>query len=242
MGDVHDGAFTRPARALRGTNGPKPGTLPLVGNARRQPNPAPKNASGEPEHRNTAESHRAAEPKRQLALRRRGGRPRRKGRRPFRLGERPDRFLTGHGNGRDSLRDRPPTSTVSRAAHVARARTAFEHASRSRPSTAAPASGSPRCSSIIAPDQIWPIGLAMPLPGDVRRRAVHRLEHRRKVALRIEVGRGRDADRAGDGRARDRRGCRRRDSSPRPRRTSPGCCTKCAVRMSMWYWSVRTSG
>ena len=31
---------------------------------------------------------------------------------------------------------------------------------RSRPQP----SRSPRCSSIIAPDQIWPIGLAMPLP------------------------------------------------------------------------------
>ena len=50
----------------------------------------------------------------------------------------------------------------------------------------------------MAPDQIWPIGLAMPLPGDVRRRAVDRLEHRRKLALGVDVGRRRHADGAGD--------------------------------------------
>ena len=37
-----------------------------------------------------------------------------------------------------------------------------------------------------------------PLSGDVGRRAVHRLEHRRVLAGRVEVGRRRDADAAGD--------------------------------------------
>src|SRR4029077_18102106 len=39
------------------------------------------------------------------------------------------------------------------------------------------------------------------LTGDVRRRAVHRLEHGRVFALRIDVAAGRNADRAGAGRA-----------------------------------------
>ena len=39
------------------------------------------------------------------------------------------------------------------------------------------------------------------LPGDIRRRAVHRLEHRRKFALGIDIAGRRDADRAGTGRA-----------------------------------------
>src|SRR5262245_58969831 len=37
------------------------------------------------------------------------------------------------------------------------------------------------------------------LAGDVGRRAVHRLEHRRELALRIDVARRRDADGAGAG-------------------------------------------
>ena len=69
----------------------------------------------------------------------------------------------------------------------------------------------------------------MPLPGDVGRRAVHRLEHRRELALRIDVGRRRDADGAGAPRGRGRTGCRRTGWSRPPRRTSPGCSTKCAV-------------
>ena len=36
-------------------------------------------------------------------------------------------------------------------------------------------------------------------PGDIRRRAVHRFEHRRKIAGRIDVAGRRDADRAGAG-------------------------------------------
>ena len=38
----------------------------------------------------------------------------------------------------------------------------------------------------------------MPLPGDVGRRAVHRLEHRRALLRRVQVRRRRDADRPGD--------------------------------------------
>ena len=79
------------------------------------------------------------------------------------------------------------------------------------------------------------------LAGDVGRRAVHRLEQRRVVALRIDVRRRRDADRAADRRAeigQDVAEEIRADDdveAVRPR-------TKCAVRMSMWYWSARTSG
>ena len=49
------------------------------------------------------------------------------------------------------------------------------------------------------PDHADRIGDA--LPRDIGRRAVHRLEHRREIAVRIDVARRRDADGAGAGRA-----------------------------------------
>src|SRR5258706_12528991 len=42
------------------------------------------------------------------------------------------------------------------------------------------------------------------LSGDVGGRAVHRLEHRRELALGVDVARGRDADRSGAGGAEGR--------------------------------------
>jgi hypothetical protein len=48
----------------------------------------------------------------------------------------------------------------------------------------------PRCSSIMAPDQIWPMGLAMPLPGDVRGAAVHRLEQAGEGASGLMLAEG----------------------------------------------------
>ena len=48
------------------------------------------------------------------------------------------------------------------------------------------------------PDHADRVGDA--LPGDIGRRAVHRLEHRREIAFRIDVARRRDADGAGAGR------------------------------------------
>ena len=59
------------------------------------------------------------------------------------------------------------------------------------------------------------------LPCDIRRRAVHRLEHGREITFRVDIARRRDADGAGAGRARDRRGCRRTGWSRPRRRTSP---------------------
>ncbi len=78
-------------------------------------------------------------------------------------------------------------------------------APRRRPSTAsiartigAAASACPRCSSISAPDQICPIGLAMPLPAMSGAEPCTGSNSRRKHALGIDVGRRRDADRAAD--------------------------------------------
>ena len=71
------------------------------------------------------------------------------------------------------------------------------------------------------------------LAGDVRRGAVHRLERRRKIALGIDVGRRRDADRAADGRTeigQDVAEQVRADDDVEP---IADAATKCAVRMSM---------
>src|SRR5262249_57075583 len=58
-----------------------------------------------------------------------------------------------------------PHVTVSALPPRSRVRSVFSASTRSIASTMArPASFSPRCSSIMAPDQIWPIGLAMPWP------------------------------------------------------------------------------
>ena len=53
---------------------------------------------------------------------------------------------------------------------------------------------------------------------------------------------GRDADRAGAGRARGRTGCRRTGWRPTTTSNQSGCSTKCAVRMSMWYLSTSDVG
>ncbi len=42
------------------------------------------------------------------------------------------------------------------------------------------------------------IGLAMPLPGDIGRGAMHRLEHRGIAPFRIDIGAGRDAETSRD--------------------------------------------
>ena len=42
--------------------------------------------------------------------------------------------------------------------------------------------GRPRCSSSMATDRIAAVGSALPWPGDVGGRAVHRLEHARRGA------------------------------------------------------------
>src|SRR5258706_11423655 len=80
-----------------------------------------------------------------------------------------------------------------------------------------------------------------PLAEDVRRAAVHRLEARGKLALRIEVRRRRDPDRAGASRSQVRQDVAKR-FEPTTTSNQSGCWTKCAVRMSMWYWLVFTPG
>ena len=56
-----------------------------------------------------------------------------------------------------------PHATVLARPPRSRVRSFGSGSTRSIALTIAPeASASPRCSSIIAPDQIWPIGLAMP--------------------------------------------------------------------------------
>ena len=80
------------------------------------------------------------------------------------------------------------------------------------------------------------------LAGDVGRRAVHRLEQRREVALGIEVGRRRDADRAADGRAEIGQDVAEEVGADDDVEAARAAATKCAVRMSMWNWSVRMSG
>ena len=95
----------------------------------------------------------------------------------------------------------PRCSRCRRYRACAARRCAARAPSRSRAAIASCASRWPRNSSISAPHQICPIGLAMPLAGDVGRRAVHRLEQRRKLARRVQVRARRDADRAGARRA-----------------------------------------
>jgi hypothetical protein len=99
----------------------------------------------------------------------------------------------------------------------------------------------PRCSSIIAPDQIWPIGLAMPLPAmsGAEPCTGSNIEGNSRSGLMLAEGAMPMVPVHG--------GPRSERMSPKrfePTTTSnqSGCCTKCAVRMSMWYWSVARPG
>ncbi len=79
------------------------------------------------------------------------------------------------------------------------------------------------------------------LAGDVGRRAVHRLEHRRVFLLGIDVGAGAmpiEPTTAG----RDPTGCRRTGSSRRRRRTSPDCARNARSGYRCGNWSVLKSG
>jgi hypothetical protein len=109
-----------------------------------------------------------------------------------------------------------------------------------RPTIEAAASFSPRCSSIIAPTRSADrVGDA--LPGDVGRRAVHRLEHRREIALRIDVADGAMPMVPVQAGPRSERMSPNR-FEPTTTSNQSGCSTKFAVRMSMWYLSHFTSG
>src|SRR5258706_7802338 len=102
---------------------------------------------------------------------------------------------------------------------------------------ASAASLSPRCSSIIAPDQICPIGLAIPLP---------KMSGALPCTGSKHEGNSRSGLRFADGAipiVPVQAGPRSDRMSPKrfePTTTSnqSGCWTKCAVRMSMWYWLV----
>ena len=100
----------------------------------------------------------------------------------------------------------------------------------------------PRCSSSIAPVQIWAIGLAMPLPAMSGAEPCTGSNIDGYSFSGLMLPPGAMPDRAGDGAGRDRTGCRRRGSSPTTTSNQSGCWTKWAVRMSMWYWAVLTSG
>ena len=96
-----------------------------------------------------------------------------------------------------------PTSAVDRTRSASRAR----RCRRRRPSRRAPRPPSrPRCSSSRATDSTVAVGSALPWPAMSGRGAVHRLEHARRGAVRVDVGRRGQADAA-----RDRRGEVRED-------------------------------
>ena len=80
----------------------------------------------------------------------------------------------------------------------------------------------PMCSSIRQAARISAPGLAIALPRDVGRRAVHRLEDRARPRRCSRPARARARRR---GRRSGRRGCRRRGSSSRSRRTARACIT-----------------
>ena len=87
----------------------------------------------------------------------------------------------------------PPMSRRARRLRVG------EHALDRRRRSALAASAWPRNSSIIAPDQIWPIGFAMPLPAMSGAEPCTGSNSDGCVALGIDVRRRRDADRAAHG-------------------------------------------
>lgn len=106
---------------------------------------------------------------------------------------------------------------------------------------ASAASRWPRCSSIMAPDQTWPMGLAMPLPamsGALPWTGSKRLGKVPSGLMLAEGATPMVPVQAG----------------PRSERMSPnrllatttsnqsGCITKLAVRISIWNWSTATSG
>ena len=96
----------------------------------------------------------------------------------------------------------PQSMVLGLAAEIARAQPLAPPARASIAATMPrAASVSPRCSSIMAPDQICADRIGDALAGDVGRRAVHRLEQRREFALGVDVAGRRDADGAGAGRA-----------------------------------------
>ncbi len=105
----------------------------------------------------------------------------------------------------------------------------------------AAASFSPRWSSIIAPDQIWPIGLAMPRPAmsGAEPCTGSNIDGYSRSGLMLADG-AMPIEPTQAGPRSDRMSPNRLE--PTTTSNQSGCRTKCAVRMSMWYWSVLTSG
>ncbi len=105
----------------------------------------------------------------------------------------------------------------------------------------AAASGWPRWSSIIAADQIWPIGFAIPCPAmsGAEPCTGSNIDGAVRSGLMLADG-AMPMEPATAGPRSDRMSPKRFE--PTTTSNQSGCCTKCAVRMSMWYWLVATSG
>ena len=109
------------------------------------------------------------------------------------------------------------------------------------PTTAFAASAWPRCSSISAPDQIWPIGLAMPLPAmsGAEPCTGSKSDGCSRSGLMLPDGAMPIVPQTAGPRS-DRMSPKRLDPTTTSKRS--GRSTKCATRMSMWNWSVRMPG
>src|ERR1700722_6327475 len=109
------------------------------------------------------------------------------------------------------------------------------------PSTAAAAAASPRCVSIIAAVQIWPMGLAMPFPAmsGAEPCTGSNIEGNSRSGLMLAPG-AMPIEPTTAGPRSDKMSPNRFE--PTTTSNQSGWRTKCAVRMSMWYWSVLTCG
>src|SRR5580692_1298783 len=128
---------------------------------------------------------------------------------------------------------RPPRSGVCMSGLSSTASKAF--------STALAAFGSPRCSNIMAPDQIWAMGLAMPFPAmsGAEPCTGSNMEGNCRSGLRLAAGAKPIEPTTAAARS-DKMSPNRFEATTTSNQS--GLRTKWAARMSMWYWSVRTSG
>ena len=122
----------------------------------------------------------------------------------------------------------PPRSGVRGADAVG------EHALDRRARSRAAASAWPRKSSISAPDQIWPIGLAMPLPAMSGAEPCTGSNSDGNVALGIDVGRRRDADRAAHRGTEVGQDVAEQVRADDDVEAAPAAARSARVRMSMW--------
>src|SRR5215211_322912 len=135
-----------------------------------------------------------------------------------------------------------PAATVSAGPLRSRVRSFGSARTRSIALTmAAAASASPRCSSIMAPDQICPTGLAIPCPAmsGAEPCTGSNTEGNLRSGLIFPDG-AMPIVPAQAGPRSERMSPNRFDATTTSKRS--GLRTNCAVRMSMWYWSQRTPG